>query len=266
MESDAQRRIREEVLNQGEYDFPITSLFPLEDDLKREMLKTGLGVFGGGGSGKSNAAKIIAQQLQADPMIQLKIIDKVQNWVHDFGGVLYQDLDEETALQKGFYFGPQNFLYNCKFRSPDVMKAVVSDMVAFDYELHWRYKEENLLNRWILYIIEEAQSILANVGSKDPWNAYISEGRNFNLSFIFIARRMTQLNAKLRENMGGFLFSRMSGYNNLKRVRWLTNEEVFKAIPKLGLGQYIYWNGSEAKLILDTPLYESTGLPRLWNG
>jgi hypothetical protein len=261
---DIRERIRREMLEQFEHGFPTVSISPLDTRLKKMILKTGVGIFGGGGTGKSNLAKVIASELLTYDNVQLKIIDKVQNWVHGFEPILYQDLDENNIGENMTYMDAESILYNTKFTNPDMLKRWVSEMVGFDYELQWRFKEANVMNNWIVYIIEEAQSILANVGSKDVWNTYISEGRNFNMSFIFIARRMTQLNAKLRENMGGFIFARMSGYNNLRRVRAVTNKEVSEIVPTLPLGDYIYWDGMDAYMINDTPLYETDTRPRRW--
>jgi len=242
------------------------SVNPLDERIKDAILSTGVGVFGSGKCGKTNLVKIIAGQLHQDPNIQLKIFDKAQNWVHEFEEILYQDLDIFTLEREGFYFGDQPILFNCRVTNPREIRTIISEIVGYDYDLHWEFKEVEEMERWIVYVIEEAQNILGSIGIYDIWNTFISEGRNFNMAFIFIARRMAQVSTKARENMQSFIWGRMLGENDLKKIRQVAGKEIAEAVQELPRYEFIYYCAGEPYRIVDVPLYEAQGMPIRWDG
>lgn len=239
---------------------------PLDDRIKDHIMSTGVGLFGSGKCGKTNLAKILASQLHTDENIQLKIFDKAQNWVHEFEQINYQDLTLHTLEREGFYFGDQPILFNCKINNPRDIRKVISEIVNYDYEYHWELKEIDEMNRWIVYFIEEAQNILGTIGSYDIWNTFISEGRNFNMAFVFIARRMAQVSTKARENMQSFIWGRMLGENDLRKVKSVAGRDIMEAVASLPRYEFIYYNAGEAYRINNVPLYTANGRPRRVNG
>ena len=122
------------------------------------------------------------------------------------------------------------------------------------------------MNNWIVFIIEESQNVLGTIGRNDVWSTYISEARNLNMAFIFLARRMAQVSTKAVENCRGYFFGKTSGDNDLKKIRRMTTDVVRDEVPKLGLYDFIYWNGVYAKKVINIPKYEADSHPIRWRG
>ena len=242
------------------------SIDPLDDRIKEAIQSTGIAVFGSGKCGKTNLVKVISSQLHRDENIQLKIFDKAQNWVHEFEEILYQDLDIFTLEREGFYFGDQPILYNCRITNPKDIRETISEIVGYDYDYHWELKEVGEMDRWIIYVVEEAQNVLGSVGTYDIWNTFISEGRNFNMAFIFVARRMAQVSTKARENMQSYIWGRMFGENNMRKVKAIAGKDIADEVESLPKYEFIYYQSGEAFRIIDVPLYQPRSRPVRWNG
>jgi len=265
------RKLRERFRAEIFEDIPICSFNPIPTELVNDILRSGLVILGGRGTGKTNVAKIINSEIikNQSGYIQCKIIDKCQNWVHEFEPILYQNLDMNT---NSLYFGDNHILFNSHFRSRSDIKSVIGKMVGMDYELQWKYKEHGVMDNWILYTIEEAQNILGRYGltgkQGEEWMVFISEGRNFNMNYIFIGQRAADIATQAVERCQGYLFGKMTGDNDLKKIARICGktEGVHEIVPTLDIGQFIYWDGEMARKIIDVPLYESPTTPVLWNG
>lgn len=259
-----QAAIRDRVRQQIDSEFELKSASPLDEEIKKDVLRTGAVIAGSGGCGKTNLVKVIARELMKDENIQLKVFDKSQNWIHNFDPIMYQDIDMYTLARKGFYFEDQSILFNCRMNTPAQIKETISNIVGYDYDYHWELKQVGEMNRWLAYIIEEAQNILGTIGMNDIWNTFISEGRNFNMSFLFITRRMAQLSPKAREQTQSYLWGRTVSQLDLDRIEKVSTESVAEALPTLNVGEFIYWNGEIAYKLVDVPKFESTNLPVRW--
>lgn len=265
------REIRERFRTEFFDDIPTCTISPLPNELLESILRSGLTILGGRGTGKSNVAKVINAEIirRQNGYIQCKIVDKVANWVRGFEPILYQNLDPDT---EEIYFGDDHILFNAHFRSRSQIKQMIGKMVGLDYELQWKYKEHDVMDNWILYTIEEAQNILGRYGltgkQGEEWMVYISEGRNFNMNFIFIGQRAADIATQAIERCEGYFFGRMSGDNDLKKIARICGKDqgIHEIVPTLGIGEFIYWNGERARKIVDVPLYEPTTVPVAWNG
>lgn len=244
-----------------------------------EILDTGALVCGAGKCGKTTWVRVINRELmkvtkldEGDnevPYIQIKIFDTALNWIKAFEPILYQVLSERELLNVGteIYFGDDDIIFECSdFTDNKAIREVISEIVGADYELHRRYKLNDLLDTNIVYTIEEAQNVLSVIGKYDRWNTYISQGRNMNISFLFITRRMADLSAKARENVQSYMWGKMTGDNERRRIRRISNDTVYNMLPKLGIGEFIYWNGVTARLIINKDRYEIDTKPVRWYG
>jgi hypothetical protein len=258
--------IRRGILGENVAGIPVVDCNPLPEWLLAEVKEYGLGIFGVGGVGKTKTAQLINAELMKQPNTQMKIFDKVQNWVLGFEPILYQTINEDVLTGAGYdvYYDYDHILFNTKIYRPEVIKKAISRIVEMDWELHWRFKEQGVLNRNIVYTIEEAQSVLGTIGNNDIWNTFISEGRNMNISFIFIGRRMAQVSAKARNNVQSYLWGRMTTPLDTGRVKAVAGQEVANIVKKLERGEFVYWDGSEAKILMNMPRYMPTTRPRMW--
>lgn len=242
------------------------SVVPLDATIKADILESGIFVSGGPKSGKTNLVMDIAGQLMKDDNIQLKVFDSAQNYVHNFENITYQDLDIDTLENEGFYFGDQSILFNMNIVTPKDSKKTISEIVSYDYEYQRQLKEIGEMNRWIVYVVEEAQNILYNVGDTDVWRTFISQGRNFNLAFIFITRRMAEVHPKVRSHMRGFMWGRPNDALEIEKATKAMGEEIAMMLPKLNTGEFIYWRGLNGYTINNVPLYKSSTNPTKWDG
>lgn len=195
-----------------------------------------------------------------------------QNLVHGFEPIFYQHINYDTRVPDDIYFGDDHFLYDIELSNVDEIKEIIGMIATTDFELQREYKKEYVMDNWILYCIEEAQNVIGthalNGQSGKAWLKMISESRNFNMNFIFIAQRLADVSTKAVERCQGYLMGRMTGDNDLKKVQRICGKEidVSTIIPKLELGEYIYWNGIEAIRIVDTPKYDISTKPIKWRG
>jgi len=279
------RRLRREYLEDLFESLPTMEIAPLPGEFVRELLRAGAVVVGGRGTGKTNLVKIILSQIVNDQhgIIQVKIVDSCQNWVHGFESIHYQHINENLIFSQGVsrgadfsevYFGEDHFLYDLEFWDLDILQDVIASLVIPDYDVQRIYKKHHLMNNWILWTIEEAQNILGTyaLNSKQGkrWLKLISESRNFNMNFIFIGQRLADMSTKAIERCQNLLMGRMTGDNDLKKIQRICGKEagIHEMVPKLRVPpegcDFIFWNGEEAVKLVNIPRYQVTTTPILW--
>ena len=263
---DRRREIRDSIIRSEFFSLPQISLFPLDPRIKESALSGGFGIFGNGGCGKTTFAYHIARELMKDEDIQLKVVDKAQNWIHEFDHILYQPIDYDTITEGKLYFDDQSIIFDIrKIVEPKLLRECVKNIVRLDYLYHQELKSEGLMDRHIIYVVEECQSILGSVGINSVWNTYITDGRNYNISFIFIGRRMAQLSAKVRGNLTSYIWGRTIESIDLKRIYDITGSEtVVRLLPRLNRGQFLFYDGGKTFLIEPIPKFEPIGKPERW--
>jgi len=268
------KRLREEYIKELYESFPSMELVPLSRDFLEGVHRSGLLVAGGRGTGKSNVAKIISSQVINDPEsdTQIKISDTTQNWIHGFEPIYYRPVTEDMIIPDDVYFGEDHFLYDVELWDVDMIQDVLGAFVGIDYDVQRLFKKNDVMDNWIIWVIEEAQNLLGTYALNGKrgkrWLKIISESRNFNLNFIWIGQRLADISTKAVERCQSYLFGRMTGDNDLKKIRRICGKEaeVHKVVPRLGIGEFIYWDGSDAKKVINVPLYTSHTKPMLWNG
>jgi len=117
---------------------------------------------------------------------------------------------------------------------------------------------------WLCYVIEEGQSVIGSSALRGKenyfWLKAISTGRNLGLSFIFTGQRLSDISTKAIERCGGYLLGKMTGDNDLKKVRALGGKELSQQVKTLPTGSFIYYNGTQEQI--DFPLFQSYGKPK----
>jgi DNA helicase HerA-like ATPase len=251
---------------------PVVDIVPLPNFLRDDILRAGGIIVGSRGTGKSNLAKIIASQLINTPDIQIKISDPTQNWVHKFAPILYQTINEETLLPNEIYFGEEHILYDIELVDVNEIQEAIGLMAFTDYDLQRAFKKEDLMNSWILWVIEEAQNILGsyalNGTTGKGWLKIISECRNFNINFLFVAQRLSDVSTKAVERCDSYFFGRSIGDNDRKKIERICGKSsgVSEIVPRLQIGEFIYWNGTQAYKLRNVPKYDAITKPILWHG
>lgn len=252
----------------------------LNSEIIKEMLQTGVVIAGAKGCGKSNAAKVLSSEIIKIPNIQCRIFDSCQNWKHGFdSSVICQTINEDT---RSLYIGDKNVLYDIELMDIERTMDVIGKIVSYDYSVQRRLKAINKMERYIVYLIEEAQNILGTYSlsreSGKLWIKMVSEGRNFNMAFVFIGQRMADISTKVIERANGYLFGRTSGDNDRKKINriignatistrleneeWirLSGNKISEEISTLNTGEFIYFNGKEGRFI-KFPNYVNASTP-----
>jgi len=264
------KEIRDRFVEETLCAFPIIQSCPLSNELLSTIKRSGLIITGGRGQGKSNLAKVIASQIiRSNPDIQVKITDSTQSWSHGFEPIEFQYINEDT-LVGDIYFGERNFLYDIELVGVDDILDTITSICMSDFGLQRLFKKEDLMeDSWILYVIEEAQNVIGsyalNGKSGKGFLKLISESRNFNMNLILITQRLSDVSTKAVERCSTYAFSKMTGDNDLKKVQRICGKEsgVAETLPKLGVGEFILWNGDHASK-LNVPLYNPVTKPMLW--
>lgn len=281
------RELRSQYLRELVASLPTKPLLPLDEEMVENIERSGLMIVGGRGTGKTNVAKVIASQLinSQNGNIQVKITDSCQNWMHQFEPIYYQHINDDTLIPVtlnpvlgntsgacDIYFGDDHFLYDIEYEDIDLIQEFIGTMVSVDYGIQRTYKKHGVMDRWIIWIIEEAQNVLGTYalnGKKGKkWLKMISESRNFNMNFIFIGQRLADISTKAVERCQGLLMGRMTGDNDLRKIKRICGKDtgVHEIVPTLEIGEFLLWDGEEATKVVDVPLYETTQKPIPWKG
>ena len=269
---DRRRELKEAYIEELVESTPTMSLTPLPDWFVREMFRAGLLVCGGPGTGKSNVSKVILSQLIGGsiPDVQVKITDSAQIWIHGFEPIIYQHINEDTIFPNDIYLGDDHILYDLEFWDFDMVRDTIGNLVSTDYDIQRLYKKEDLMDNHIVWCIEEAQNILGRYvltgNSGKRWLKLISEMRNFNISFVWIGQRISDVATQAIERVQNYLIGKSVGDNDLRKIQRICGSDsgVHEMVPRLEVGQFIYWNGSQAYRVTDVPLYRPTTKPILW--
>ncbi len=160
-----------------------------------------------------------------------------------------------------------NLLHDVQFIEPRMSKDTIEQIVSRDYILRQeekRINSGNLVN-WVVYVIEEAQNVIGTYalsGKNSFWLKFVSECRNFNMTFLMITQRLADVSPKAIERCHGYLISKMTGDNDLKKLEKITGKEIVERVKRLDIGQHIYFNGEKSETILmQFPLFKSDKNP-----
>lgn len=278
--AEQRRELRKEYIRDLFETLPTMELIPLPKKFLSNILSFGLIVLAGRQMGKTNVVKIILREIingqngmdQQGSSIQCKITDSAQNWMHSFEPIYYQHINDETVFPDDIYFGDEHFLYDIEYDDVELIQEAVETLVSTDYNIQRLYKKERLMDNYILWTIEEGQNVIGRYALEGKrgkrWLKIISESANFNTNFIIIGQRAADISAKAVERCQTYLFGKMTGDNDLKKVRRICGKdaEIHELVPKLKLGEFIYWNGDEGIKVINVPRYESTTKPVYWKG
>lgn len=270
-------QVREEISKDIKTEGSITwfSKGELPDEIMKEILKTSLIIVGNPNSGKTNTAKILMEkiinyQVLKDRIFRTKIIDTCSNWRFNFEHIPFMEVDKETNIDNYLQEGEKNdnILYDFQQDDVDSIMQIVGESVRKDFRTNriMKMEGEGIIPYWSVYCIEESQNILGSYSlNKDTgkfWLKAISEGRNFNMTYIWITQRLSDVSTKAVERANGYLFGRILGDNNLLKIRRICGKDsgIHEKVKELGVGEFIYYNGERA-WGLRFPKYETTAKP-----
>ena len=61
------------------------------------------------------------------------------------------------------------------------------------------------------------------------------------------------------------MWGRATGDNERKRIQRISNDMISELVPTLNVGEFVYWNGTDARLIKNHDLYDISTRPIKWS-
>lgn len=243
--------------------------------IAKECYREPLIICGGAGQGKSNTLKLLAWKLMENPNTIVRCYDHSRAWRVSSPFKYFIELTEEQ-LQTHINIFVDTITLEQNIQLPLINEsmlyytgkvwgygtdALVQEHIRLDwFSLETMLDENNdKITQHRFWIFEEAKNLVGsnalrrfeNKGLSDA----IAEGRNRGLGFLICGRRISEISTSVTEHCLQYLFFRTLGYNDHRRIRGLTNNEVSNQIKTLKVGQGIYWNGKDEPQLIKFPLF-----------
>jgi Cdc6-like AAA superfamily ATPase len=214
------------------------------------IMKEGCFICGSRGCGKSNLAKLIVQQALTSK-VQVKVLDASLAW-KDF------PLPKIRVVPKVPIACKPNAIYDLSRLSVLEMREFVKAMMAKDLQVAI-YLTDMGKKVPLLYVLEEVQNLIfpntLRMLKYQEISRFITQGRNFNLSYIGITQRLSATDTNLVEISGVKYWFKLEGENNLRKARaWLPKYNVWR-LRDLEVGHCYMQVGSDIDY-LKLPLFK----------
>jgi len=213
--------------------------------------------------GKTNLAKILISEIvrQRPLLTKVDVFDVAQVWRHNYlSSFKMQEINDNTVK---VYDEPENIIFDIEYEDSEKIMQFMGNTVLLDYEDNRLRKKmaNGKLMDYKLYCIEEAQNSLGSYSLSRAtyriWLKMISEAGNFNMSFIFIGQRASDISTKAIERSRTYFIGKTIGDRNTKKLKGIIGndagieqlqEPLAERAKHLKLGEFIFWNGTTAWL------------------
>jgi len=227
-------------------------------------------IAGGRKSGKTNLGILLVDQLLRND-VQIKVIDSSRQWLKRSSVPYYLKVASARASSYGLFSiwdlpNVWNCIYDCSRLTTAQMREFVSGMMQNDFQEAVILDEQGVQIR-ACYVLEECQNLIPNSAlrgySFQEISRFVTQGRNFGLSYIALTQRLASVDSNLVEISGLKYFGKTEGDNNRRKAKaWLPKEYLNKA-RDLRTGEFLHQYGS--KITLEkVPLFQSLTKPQLY--
>jgi len=230
--------------SQSESEDRLSRISDLEDFPISQVMKEGCFVCGTRGSGKSNLAKQIVRRVLGCK-IGVKVFDPSLSW-KDF------PLPRIKVKAIGSSLCKPDSIYDLSRLSVLEARNFVMAMMKEDLS---RAIDLTDLNASVpmLYVLEEVQNLIPSNSLRTfkflEISRFITQGRNFGLSFLGITQRLSSVDVNLVEISGLKFWLRQSGENNLRKARNYLDKCSVLLLRDLDTGTCFKQSGSEIDLV-----------------
>ena len=241
-----------------------TLKIPQLDIISKDLHKLPLLVCGERGAGKTCAIKSLVNHiLQSDGKdICFKVFDPSLAWLQlpPFKKIFRVS---EKTIRRNQINNECNVIFLTGELTINDRFSFVASIIGGDYSERYhqiiKNGHESLKGEpLIIYIVEEAQVVVGSYalrsrnGSSDIMKDFISMGRNLGfsergLSAILSTQRLSEVSSQVVER-GNLLIGKMSGDNNLRKLKRATSYGLLDKVRKLERYQWLYWNGRTSKV------------------
>lgn len=236
-----------------------------------DILSRGCNILSDRQMGKTNLAKVIVSEMVKQKFLaQHRIFDTAQVWRHSFLSTFkFQEINDET---RQVYDGIDNILFDVEYDDTERIMQFMGNTILLDYKLNRQRKKASngVLTDWKVYTLEEAQNSLGSYSLNREtgriWLKILSEGANFNLAFLMIGQRASDISTKAIERMQTYWIGRTSGDNNVRKLKGIVGNKagsdtlgmpLHEKARTLKIGEFLFYNGAEAWLF-ESPKFEDS--------
>jgi len=196
----------------------------LEDFPIKSILRECGFVIGGRGSGKTNLLKLVVEE-SLKQKIRVKVFDPTLAWKTFF-------LERIRVERNSWIPNLWNRTYDISRFSVLEARDFVSKMVSKDLEEAIISTDQGFRPR-CLYVLEEAQNLVPSNSLRSfkfqDISRFVTQGRNFGLSFLCASQRLASVDINLVEISGVKYFFKLEGHRNLVKARyWLDKFHTWK--------------------------------------
>jgi hypothetical protein len=215
--------------------------FPIE-----LILKEGAFVVGSRGCGKTNLLKLLVSE-SLKHKVQVKVFDPSLAWK---GFPLPQIRDGYSRW---------NCVYDLSRLSVLEARKFTAKMLANDLEEAIALTDVGKTPK-CLVVIEEAQNVLPSNTLRllkfQDVSRFVSQGRNFGLSYVATTQRLARVDIDLVEISGVKYWFKLEGHRNATKARWWLGKYHTWNLRNLEVGECYLQIGDNVKL-LKLPLFEA---------
>jgi len=226
-------------------------------------------ISGGRRSGKTNLGILLVDQLLKNG-VQVKVIDSSRQWLKRSSVPYYVKVASARISSYGLFTiwdlpNVWNCVYDCSRLTTAKMREFVSGMMEQDFQEAVILDEQGVQVR-ACYVLEECQNLIPNSAlrsySFQEISRFVTQGRNFGLSYIALTQRLASVDSNLVEISGLKYFGKTEGDNNRRKAKaWLSKEYLNKA-KDLVTGEFLQQYGSRIALE-KVLLFQSPKQPQL---
>jgi hypothetical protein len=227
-------------------------------------------ISGGRRSGKTNLGILLVDQLLKED-VQVKVIDSSRQWLKRSSVPYYVKVASARASSYGLFAiwdlpNVWNCIYDCSRLTTTQMREFVQGMMQHDFQ-EAVFLDEQGVQVKACYVLEECQNLIPNSAlrsySFQEISRFVTQGRNFGLSYIALTQRLASVDSNLVEISGLKCFGKTEGDNNRRKAKaWLPKEYLNKA-KDLKTGDFLQQYGS--KITSEkVPLFQSLRKPQLY--
>lgn len=222
----------------------------LEDFPVKAILREGCFLTGNRGCGKSNALMVLVERMLRRK-IEVKVFDGCLAWK-------YYPLPHIRVTSVEQAFQKWNVVYDLSRLSVLEAREVVTKMMTRDMQAAIALTDAGMKPKCV-YILEEAQNLIPTNSLRAQKymeiSRFITQGRNFGLSYVCSTQRLSTVDINLIEISGVRYWFKLEGARNLSKARWWLDKYVVWRLRDLEVGQCYVQVGSKAKL-LKVPMFQ----------
>lgn len=222
----------------------------LEDFPVAAILREGCFLTGNRGCGKSNLLMVLVERMLSRK-IEVKVFDSCLAWKH-YPLPKIRVTSVEQAFQKW------NVVYDLSRLSVLESREIVTKMMAEDIQAAISLTDAGMKPKCV-YVLEEAQNLIpTNSLRAEKYmeiSRFITQGRNFGLSYICSTQRLSTVDINLIEISGVRYWFKLEGARNLSKARWWLDKYVVWRLRDLPIGECYVQVGTKVKL-LRVPMFQ----------